>query len=138
MAIEDLEEVQSMDNASSLTAWSREMFLGEMAHPHGFCFVVTAGRVIGFICFRNIGEESELLNICVHPDHRRARLGRELMQFYITFSVERGIKTFHLEVHRGNQPALQLYHMFSYRSIGLRPRYYRGEFDALRMVKHVS
>ena len=41
--------------------------------------------VIGFICFRNVTEESELLNIGVHPHYRQKGIGKKLMQFYIDF-----------------------------------------------------
>jgi len=142
MTEEDLEEVLSSETASSLTPWSRKMFIEEMGHPYAHCFVMTSsevrdGHVIGFICFRNMGEESELLNLCVRPEDRRRGFGRELMRFYTDFSSQRGIKTFHLEVHLSNQSALKLYHSFSYQRAGLRPKFYRGEFDALRMMKHV-
>ncbi len=142
MEIQDLEEVLSIETTSSLTPWSKQMFIEEMAHPQASCFVMTAkeaaeDRVIGFICFRNIGQESELFNICVRPDHRRVGVGRELMQFYTFFSLQKGIKTFHLEVSLANRSAVQLYYHFSYQPVGVRPKFYRGEFDALRMLKRV-
>jgi [ribosomal protein S18]-alanine N-acetyltransferase len=142
MEIRDLEDVHAIETTSSLTPWSKRMFMEEMSHPYAFCFVVTSKepsdpRVVGFICFRNIGEESELLNICVHPDHRHVGFGRELMEFYTAFSLQRGMKTFHLEVNRANPSAVRLYHSFCYQPVGVRPKFYRGEFDALRMMKRV-
>jgi ribosomal-protein-alanine N-acetyltransferase len=94
-------------------------------------------RVIGFICFRNVAEESELLNICVHPDYRQSGVGKRLMEFYVEFCRRRGIKTFHLEVHSSNQPAIHLYQSFSYESSGMRKKFYQGKFDALLMTKKV-
>ena len=136
----DLDEVVSIEADSSVTPWSRQMFIDEMGHPYGACFVMTSmeasgASVIGFICFRNIGEESELLNLCLRPDRRRAGLGRELMQFYTAYSLTRGIKTFHLEVDPANRSAIELYRIFAYRPVAVRPRYYRGTTDALRMMK---
>lgn len=138
MEIQDLKEVEAIESISSLTPWSKQMFLGEMAHPHSFCFVMASERVTGYLCFRDVGEESELLNICIHPNYRHRGLGHELMQFYTNFSIERGIKNFYLEVHDANQSAQRLYQTFSYRAIGVRRRYYRGEADAIRMAKEVG
>ena len=142
MEVRDLDEVQRMEAASSPTPWSKQVFLEEMAHPYGSCFVMTskepsAPHVIGFICFRNMGEESELLNICVHPGHRHVGVGRELMEFYTSHSMQQGMKSFHLEVSRANPTALRLYRSFSYLPVGMRPKFYRGEFDAVRMMKRV-
>jgi ribosomal-protein-alanine N-acetyltransferase len=142
MEIRDLEDVHAMETTSSVTPWSKGMFIEEISHPYAFCFVATSKEpsdpsVVGFICFRNIGEESELLNLCVHPDHRHVGFGQELMQFYMTFSLQRGIKTFHLEVNRSNPSAVRLYHSFCYQPVGMSTKFYRGEFDALRMMKRV-
>ncbi len=137
----DLDVVESIERASSLIPWSKAMFISEMAHPYASCFVITSeensDRVVGFICFRIIGQESELLNICIDPGHRHRGLGGELMRFYTSFSIQRGTQTFHLEVRPENRFALRLYSLFSYRPVGVRPKFYRGEFDALRMMRRV-
>jgi ribosomal protein S18 acetylase RimI-like enzyme len=106
------------------------------------CYVIKNGKkqgspVMGFICFRNITEESELLNIGVRPDVQRTGIGKVLMQFYIDFSSQAGVKSFYLEVNSTNQPALRLYRMFSYRSTGVRERFYQGKYDALLMERTI-
>ncbi len=103
MDIQDLDEVISVESSSSGAPWSKGMFVEEMRNPFACCFVMKIEdqprqRVIGFICFRNVAEESELLNICVHSDYRQLGAGRKLMEFYVEFCRRRGIKTFHLEV----------------------------------------
>ena len=142
MESRDLEDVHWIETTSSPTPWSKQMFIDEMSHPYASCFVATSKepsdpRVLGFICFRNVGEESELLTICVHPGHRHMGVGRELMQFYTAYSLQRGMKTFHLEVSRANPFALRLYCSFSYLPVGMSLKFYRGEFDAVRMMKRV-
>jgi ribosomal-protein-alanine N-acetyltransferase len=82
-----------------------------------------------------MGEESELLNIGVHPLFRRMGIGRKLMQFYMEFGKAKQIKTFYLEVHVSNPPAIRLYEGFSYQPAGTRKKFYQGKFDALMMVK---
>ena len=140
MNIQDLDEVILLESYNPDTLWSKNMFIEEMRNPFGYCFVMKLQdqcrqRVIGFVCFRNVAEESELFNICVHPDFRQLGAGKRLMGFYIDFSRRRGIKTFHLEVHSSNQPAIRLYQVFSYESSGMRKAFYQGKCDALRMTR---
>jgi len=140
MDAKDLEEVLSIESRDFLTPWSRNMFVEEMQNPLAYCFVMrredgSKHPVIGFICFRNIAEESELLKIRVHPDYRQLGFGNKLMKFYIDFSRKRGIKTFYLEVYSCNRPAIHLYQLFFYESSGVRKRFYQGKFDALLMTK---
>jgi len=142
MGTKDLEQVISLERTNFLTVWSREMFIEEMRHPFAHCFVMKTQegikqQVIGFICFRNVEEESELLNVCVRSDCRRLGIGKQLMQFYVEFSRQRGIKAFYLEVSSLNLSAIRLYRSFAYESSGMRKNFYRGKFDALLMTKRV-
>ncbi len=142
MGIQDLDEVVSLETTNVDTSWSKNMFVGEMENPIASCFVMKnedphQPRVLGYICFRNVAEESELFKICVHPDYRGRGIGKRLMEFYVEFSRRRGTKTFHLEVHKSNQPAIRLYQLFSYECSGARRNFYQGNFDALLMTKIV-
>jgi ribosomal-protein-alanine N-acetyltransferase len=137
-----LDEVLNIEASSSPNPWSKNMFIAEMKSPLAYCFIIKMKGivkhpvVIGFICFRNIGDESELLNICVHPQYRQMGIAKKLMQFYIAFCRKRKIKTFYLEVNDLNQPAVHLYHLFFYQLSGRRKKFYQGKFDALLMVKN--
>jgi ribosomal-protein-alanine N-acetyltransferase len=140
METNDLDEVLDMEASSSLTPWSQNLFAEEMKNPFAYCFIIqmeetSKHQVMGFICFRNIGDESELLNLCVHPQYRQMGIGKKLMLFYIGFSRKMKIKTFYLEVNALNQPAVHLYRHFSYQSLGMRRKFYQGKFDALLMIK---
>lgn len=136
----DLDEVVTIATSLTSNLWSKNMFIGEMLNPLAHCFVVSMkGRpkhpLVGFICFRNVDDESELLNIGVHPQYRQLGIGKKLMQFYIGFCSQMKIRTFHLEVDSLNQSAIHLYQSFSYHSVGIRKKLFRGEFDAILMVR---
>jgi ribosomal-protein-alanine N-acetyltransferase len=142
MDVKDLDEVLTIETSASSNAWSKNMFTGEMGNPFSCCFVMkmevgSKQPIIGFVCFRNVAEESELLNIAVHPRYRRSGVGRKLMEFYIDFSSKQGAKAFYLEVHSSNWSAIHLYQCFSYQSAGMRKRFYQSKFDALVMMKKV-
>jgi len=136
----DLDEVVTIANSSISNPWSKDMFIEEMLNPLSHCFIVkmkwaSKHPLMGFICFRNIEDESELLNICVHPQYRQLGIGKKLMQFYIGICSKMKIKTFYLEVDSSNQSAIHLYQLLSYQIVGIRKKFYRGKFDALLMVK---
>lgn len=138
----DLDEVFSIEISDSRVSWSKKMFLEELQLPFAYCYVMrradnSAQPVIGFICFRNMTEESELLKICVHPDYRQLGIGKTLMHFYIDLGRRSGVRTFHLEVDPSNHPAIHLYRSFAYEISGTRKRFYQGRFDALRMRRQV-
>jgi ribosomal-protein-alanine N-acetyltransferase len=143
MAESDLDEILAIETSSSLTPWSRKLFLEEMAHPCGHCFSMTLlldpePKLVGYLCFRTLGDESELLNLAVHPDYRRRGLARHLMAFYIDFCGCENVRKSFLEVATGNQTALHLYQSFDYRPTGKRPGFYLGRVDALIMEKEIG
>jgi [ribosomal protein S18]-alanine N-acetyltransferase len=142
MNLEHLREVVDIEIHSSLQPWTSTLFLEEMASSLSNCFVIqpvthSLPRVCGFICFRTLGDESELLNLAVHPDCRRRGMGKELMSFYVEFSKGQNVCKFYLEVDVRNQAALSLYQLFSYKKAGIRPKYYQHRFDALLMLREV-
>jgi ribosomal-protein-alanine N-acetyltransferase len=142
MNIKDLDDVLIIENSSSLTPWTKNMFLNELQNHFSHCFVIKAGALphpalIGFICFRNVTDESELLNMGVHPHYRQLGIGKKLMEFYMNFCSRMGIKRFYLEVNSSNQLAIRLYQHFSYQSSGIRKKFYQKKFDALLMMKKV-
>ena len=78
----DLEEVLAIELQSSWVPWTRQMFLGEILNPYAHCFVMesretSVRRVVGFVCFRHLGEESELLNLSSIPSIARSDWARD-------------------------------------------------------------
>ncbi len=136
----DLDDVVQMDASSRPTPWSRQSFLHELRNPFSYCFTLkkdieSDGQNVGFLCFRIVGEESEILSLVIHPRYRQKGLGKQLMKFYIEFCSRREIKAFYLETGVSNQAAICLYESFSYHSIAIRPKYYEGKEDALLMAR---
>jgi ribosomal-protein-alanine N-acetyltransferase len=142
MEIEDLEAVVSISAASRFAPWSSEMFLGEMKHPSAHCFVIGSdefleNRTPGFICFRTVQDESELLNLGVHPRFRRMGFGRKLMYFYFDFCTRINVKMLYLEVNPSNEEALRLYLSLGYEPFGTRDKFYAGKEDALLLRREI-
>jgi len=143
MDIEDVEEVLHIAAATTYNPWSKKMILEEIAHPFSHCFLLYqktgtgASLPLGFLCFRQVGEESELLNLCISPEFRQQGFGKKLMSFYIDFCERQGVNQYFLEVSVTNTPATHLYHSFGFRSLGTRKNFYQGRHDALLMTRSV-
>ncbi len=141
MQIEDIEGILPIASTSVRTPWSKEMFLGELAHSFSYTFILYSQESsereipVGLICFRIIEWESELLNLCIHPQYRQKGLGRWLMKFYIDFCNRRGVKKYYLEVDPLNLPAVHLYQSFAFQEFGKRKNFYQGKHDALLMER---
>ncbi len=95
------------------------------------------GKIIGFIEFWLMYDESHVIDIAVHPDYRRQGLGEELMKFLIEKSSSGGAKKIFLEVRPSNQPAISLYKKMGFIESGRRIKYYKDE-DAIIMSKTLS
>jgi ribosomal-protein-alanine acetyltransferase len=83
-------------------------------------------RVIGFVAYRIVLEEGEILNIAVAPDFRRRGVALRLLGEVLP----RAAKWF-LEVRLSNTNAQAAYRRLGFREIGRRPRYYADCEDAL-------
>lgn len=78
----------------------------------------------GFALTRGLFDEEELLLFAVAPEHRRKGLGASLLTNVITNAKARGIRRLFLEMRKDN-PAGLLYISYGFRTIGVRPGYYR-------------
>ena len=88
----------------------------------------------GFIVWRAVADEAEIISIGVAPDARRAGIAAAMLGIMENELKKNGIKSIFLEVAEDNLPARQLYKNNGYNEIGIRPKYYDG-IDAIMMKK---
>ncbi|MBR5625663.1 MAG: ribosomal protein S18-alanine N-acetyltransferase [Alphaproteobacteria bacterium] len=88
----------------------------------------------GFIVWRTVADEAEIISIGVAPDARRAGIAAAMLGIMENELKKNGIKSIFLEVAEDNLPARQLYKNNGYNEIGIRPKYYDG-IDAIMMKK---
>ena len=114
--IDRILEIQATSGESS--QWSREDYLLYD------CDVAVVDRVIlGFLVSRRIDDgESEILNVAVHPEHRRTGIASEL----IRTAILKRPGTHFLEVRESNEPARRLYRKLGFEEVGTRPDYYEN------------
>ena len=90
----------------------------------------------GFIVWRAVADEAELITIGVDPDARRTGIAAAMLGIMEGVFKKTGIKKIFLEVAENNHPARQLYKNNGYNEIGVRPKYYDG-IDAIMMKKEL-
>jgi ribosomal-protein-alanine N-acetyltransferase len=109
-------------------AWSEGVLADELTT------VVIAemdGDVVGYATSRVAADLADLTRIAVLPDHRRAGIGRSLVQRIKELAASGGANRMLLEVSAGNDAALNFYAAEGFVEIDRRPRYYRDGSDAL-------
>lgn len=124
-------------------AWSRRQISDSLILAHtSYSLIMADGSigstanepVAGFALTRGLFDEEELLLFAVAPEFRRRGLGHALLLHIIAEARARGVRRLFLEMRRDN-PAGVLYSAQGFRTVGIRPRYYRtasGErIDAL-------
>jgi len=92
------------------------------------------GQVVGVFQWRNLGEEAEILDLAVHPNHRRQGHATFLLRNSLQHMSQSAAKKISLEVRESNAAAIALYKKFGFQLSGRRPNYYRNpEESALLM-----
>ncbi len=136
MCEEDLGAVLEIERQSFAEPWSVGLFRHELRLPFSRCLVARSewGSVVGYVCWWLVGDEVHLLNLAVHPQHRRCGIGRSLLGVVLDCARQAGARLVTLEVHHDNQAAQALYLAFGFVQTGLRRNYYAPGKHAVVMT----
>ncbi len=117
--------------------WSENSVASELTNALSLWLVAEEdGRVAGYIGSQTVCEESDMMNVAVHPDFRRRGIGEALVKALETELRARGSHCLTLEVRASNAPAIALYEKLGFSQVGLRKNYYRDpKEDALILRK---
>ncbi|MGB9803150.1 ribosomal protein S18-alanine N-acetyltransferase [Desulfofundulus sp.] len=138
MSSRHLDEVLAIEQASFPTPWSRYAFTYELMHNEFAVYIVVlAGeKVVGYAGMWLVLDEAHVTNVAVHPDYRRRRIGRKLMQELMRRAVMLGARRMTLEVRTSNHVARRLYTSLGFVERGRRRGYYTDtNEDAVIMWK---
>ncbi len=137
VGIIDIKAVWEIEKLSYASPWSLWCFLAEYANSKSTILVAgppppETWETWGYIIFWVIADEMHLLNLAVHPVHRRRGISRVLLTTALDQARSQGVEVVWLEVRPSNRAALALYQSFGFNEVGLRSGYYsdNGE-DAL-------
>ena len=129
------DQILAIEKASFPSPWGARAFLEEARNPVSHLWALRKGEhILGYICFWMFAGEVHLLNIAIHPQHRRQGLGTALLKKMKSFALSQAIEKIYLEVRPSNVAARRFYTKAGFQERGRRKRYYTdtGE-DAIVM-----
>ena len=137
MTRQHVTQVAVLEKQCFSAPWSEASVAGELDNPLSVWLVcVDRGKVLGYVGSQTVLEESDMMNIAVLPEARRAGIGERLILSLIELLKDRGSRSLALEVRASNTPAISLYKKLGFLQVGRRPNYYRGpREDALILRK---
>jgi [ribosomal protein S18]-alanine N-acetyltransferase len=140
MTIADLPAVLEIERDSQPEPWSSKFFREEMERTHSHTLVARLHEgpndLVGYLCFWQVADEIQILNIAVKRSCRRLGIGRILLRYALLHGLHRDARSAVLEVRRNNVAARNFYENMGFRSIAVRPNYYAGGEDAIIMEFH--
>lgn len=117
--------------------WSEKSIASELTNKLALWLVAEEnGIVAGYIGSQTVPDESDMMNVAVHPDFRRQGIAEALVNALCDALKEKGSVSLTLEVRASNDPAKALYEKLGFEQVGRRPNYYRNpKEDALILKK---
>jgi ribosomal-protein-alanine N-acetyltransferase len=130
-------EVARLEAICFQDPWSENSVASELKNPLSLWLVAREGeQVLGYIGSQSVEGESDMMNVAVHPDHRRKGIAEALVNTLSADLKARDNVCLTLEVRVSNQPAIALYEKLGFAQVGLRKNYYRNpKEDALILRK---
>ncbi len=117
--------------------WSENSIASELQNKLALWLVALEGdSVAGYIGSQTVLDETDMMNVAVHPDFRRKGIAEALVQKLVHCLHEKGSRCLTLEVRASNSHAIALYQKMDFHEIGRRKNYYRNpREDALILRK---
>jgi ribosomal-protein-alanine N-acetyltransferase len=118
--------------------WSEESFYNEMNNQVGRYYALVhkdINKLIGYLGFWLIADESHVTTVAVKPEYRGNALGELMLTQCLERCAQHSIHWVTLEVRVSNYNAQNLYYKYGFASVGIRPKYYQdNQEDALIMT----
>lgn len=118
--------------------WSEKSVSSELTNPLAYWLVALEGELLaGYVGSQTVMDESDMMNIAVHPDFRHRGIAEALIRALTEGLCARGSHSLTLEVRASNEAAHGLYAKLGFVQVGRRPRYYlnpREDADILKLT----
>ena len=137
MTADHVGQIAELEKLCFSDPWSENSVASELNNRLSVWLVALDGdAVAGYVGSQTVIDETDMMNIAVHPDYRRQGIGQELVERLCELLRERGSKGLLLEVRVSNGSAIALYEKLGFVQVGLRRNYYRNpKEDALILRK---
>ena len=137
MKAEHVPQVAQLEKTCFADPWSEMSIAHELESIWSYWLVAVDGdTVAGYIGSQSSIDESDIMNVAVHPDYRRQGIAECLINKLVEDLSGRGSHALMLEVRASNDPAIALYEKLGFAQVGCRKNYYRNpKEDALILRK---
>lgn len=128
----DIESILRVERESFPRPWNRRSFEEELESESSRVWVAgrAEGSAIGYLCYRLIADEMEILRIGVALGLRGRGVATRLLDDGFHEARADGARTAVLEVRSSNALALGLYRKLNFSPIGKRPGYFPDTGEA--------
>lgn len=130
-------QVAALEKICFSDPWSEKSIASELDNPLSCWLVSLEGETVtGYVGSQTVLDQTDMMNIAVHPDFRRQGIARSLIEALTQALKKRGSRALMLEVRASNIPARTLYETLGFAPVGVRRNYYRNpREDALILRK---
>ena len=137
MRQEHVAQVAELEKLCFADPWSENSVASELINPLSLWLVAVDGeRVAGYVGSQTVMEESDMMNVAVHPDYRKQGIATALIVGLVEQLRKRGSHSLTLEVRASNETAISVYKQLDFQEVGRRKNYYRNpREDALILRK---
>ena len=137
MNVSHVAQIAELEKRCFSDPWSANSIASELDNKLAFWLVATEGETVaGYIGSQTVMDETDMMNVAVHPDFRRKGIAETLVSGLVENLQKMGSHCLTLEVRASNAPAIALYEKLGFSEIGRRKNYYRNpREDALILRK---
>jgi tRNA threonylcarbamoyladenosine biosynthesis protein TsaB len=122
---QDLALLAKLHTASFETAWTEKDLAEILAGPGCVALLATSDDgPVGFLIYRAVADEAEIITICVDPAYQRRGAGSQIVAAAQQLLKSLKINDLFLEVAAGNRDAISLYTRAGFVEAGKRKAYY--------------
>ena len=120
-------QIAALEKQCFSDPWSENSVASELENPLSLWLIAEEdGAVCGYVGSQMVLDETDMMNIAVHPDCRRKGIAAALITELVSRLKARGSRVLRLEVRESNFSAIALYEALGFTQLGLRKNYYRN------------
>lgn len=133
-------QIAALEQRCFSAPWSERSIASELDNELAHWLVCLEGdRVLAYVGTQTVMEETDMMNIAVHPDHRRQGIAAALLQRLLEDLACMGSHSLTLEVRVSNEPARSFYGRYGFAEVGRRKNYYQDpKEDALILRRELE
>ena len=122
-----VQQIAALEQCCFSDPWSENSVASELENPLSLWLIAEEdGAVCGYVGSQTVLDETDMMNIAVHPDCRRKGIAAALITELVSRLKAQGSRILRLEVRECKFSAIALYEALGFTQLGLRKNYYRN------------